>query len=187
MAFIDAMRVDGHAVKSVCRVLREQGCQIAARAYRSWLRPVVSARTISDAVVTDALLATRGTPESLYGRRKMTAFLRRSGMPVVAHCTVDRLMREHPMNGVRRGRSVRTTIRAKDGVRAGDLLDRDFTASAPNRVWVANSPTAARLGFQRSSSVGTPALREALPGPGRPVIAALCINRFTRFALTKTP
>ena len=36
MGFIDTMRAKGHAVESICRVLREQGCQIAARTYRSW-------------------------------------------------------------------------------------------------------------------------------------------------------
>ena len=36
MGFIDAMRAECHAVESICRVLREQGCQIAARTYRSW-------------------------------------------------------------------------------------------------------------------------------------------------------
>ena len=40
------------------------------------------------------------------------------------------------LNGVRRDKGVRTTIPAKDGHRAGDLLDRDFTAAAPNLVWV---------------------------------------------------
>jgi transposase InsO family protein len=38
----------------------------------------------------------------------------------------------------RHGKSVRTTIPAKDVTRAGDLLNRDFTAPAPNRVWVAD-------------------------------------------------
>lgn len=81
----------------------------------------------------DALLACRGTPESLYGRRKMTAHLRRQGLPVAA-CTIDQLMRDLGMNGVRRGKSVRTTVLAKDGHRDGDLLNRDFTAPAPDRV-----------------------------------------------------
>lgn len=138
MGFIDAMRAEGHAVESICRVLSEQGCQVAARTYRSWKRPKVASRTLTDAVVVDALLATAGTPESLYGRRKMTAWLRRNGLPGVAYCTVDRLMRELGMNGVRRGKRHRTTIPAKDGKRAGDLLDRDFTAPAPNLVWVAD-------------------------------------------------
>jgi transposase InsO family protein len=139
MSFIEDMRAEGHAVESTCRVLTEHGCRVAARTYRAWgqaNRPV-AARTVSDAVVIDALLATRGTPEGLYGRRKMTAHLRRQGL-VVAHCAVDRLMRDLGMNGVRRGKKLRTTVPGRDGHRAGDLLDRDFTADAPNTRWVAD-------------------------------------------------
>jgi putative transposase len=145
MAFIDTMRADGFAVESVCQVLREQGVQVAARTYRAWKQPgrPVAARTIADAVVIDALLQARSTPdgrptpESLYGRRKTTALLRRGGLQV-AHCTVDRLMRQLGMQGVRRGRTPRTTIPGPDGHRAGDLLGRDFTAPAPNRTWIAD-------------------------------------------------
>jgi transposase InsO family protein len=145
MAFIEQMRASGFAVGSVCQVLREQGVQVAARTYRAWKAPgrQVATRTISDAVVVDALLEARQTadgrptPESLYGRRKMTALLRRRGLQV-AHCTVDRLMRELGMQGVRRGKTPRTTIPGKDGMRARDLLDRDFTAPTPNRVWIAD-------------------------------------------------
>ena len=67
----------------------------------------------------------------------MTALLRGRGLQV-AHCTVDRLMRELGMQGVRRAKTPRTTTPGKDGTRAGDLLDRDFTAPAPNRVWIAD-------------------------------------------------
>lgn len=132
------MREKGFAVESVCAVLREQGCQIAARTYRAWrqARPP-AARTVSDAHIIEALRATAGQPESLYGRRKMTAHLRRRGLPV-AHCTVDRLMRAEGMNGVVRAKNVRTTVPGKDGRRAGDLLDRNFTAPAPNLVWIAD-------------------------------------------------
>ena len=54
-AFIDDQRAAGHAVESICRVLHEQGCQIAARTYRSWKQPgrAVAARTITDADVTN--------------------------------------------------------------------------------------------------------------------------------------
>jgi transposase InsO family protein len=38
-AFVDEMRTEGHAVESICRVLREQGCQIAALTYRLWVQP----------------------------------------------------------------------------------------------------------------------------------------------------
>jgi putative transposase len=145
MAFIDQLRAQGFAVESVCQVLREQGVQVAARTYRAWRAPgrQIATRTLSDAVVVDALLGARTgpdgrpTPESLYGRRKMTALLRRHGLKV-AHCTVDRLMRQLGMHGVRRGKTPRTTIPSADGRRASDLLDRDFTAPAPNRVWIAD-------------------------------------------------
>ena len=147
MGFIDTMRAEGHAVESVCRVLREQGCQVAARTYRAWAqaRRPVAARTVTDAVVTDRVrdLAwgidhtgrRRLTPEGLYGRRKMTALVRRH-LPATSPGSVDRAMRTLGLNGIRRGKGVRTTIPGKDGRRAGDLLDRDFTATAPNRTWV---------------------------------------------------
>jgi putative transposase len=47
--------------------------------YRTWKNAVPSARAITDAGLTDALPATIGTPEGIYGRRKMTAYLRRQG------------------------------------------------------------------------------------------------------------
>jgi putative transposase len=145
MGFIDTMRSQGHAVESVCRVLREQGCQVAARTYRAWRSRRASARTVSDAHLIDAIkgicwrLDDRGTlrltPEGLYGRRKLTAHLRRSGLEV-PECAVARCMKTLRHRGIRRSKGVRTTIPAKDGVRARDLLNRDFTAPAPNRVWV---------------------------------------------------
>jgi putative transposase len=73
----------------------------------------------------------------MYGRRKMTRHLRRQGHEV-AFCTTDRLMRRLGKNGVVRGRALRTTIPDKDAVRAADKLKRDFTAPAPDRVWVAD-------------------------------------------------
>jgi transposase InsO family protein len=130
------MRARNFRVESVCRVLTEHGVQVAPRTYRSWKSSMPSARTVSDARLTDALRATVGTPEGMYGRRKMTAYLRRQGHRV-AGCTVDRLMRDERLSGVIRGRKHRTTIAAKGECRrAPDLLDRDFTAAAPNRKWV---------------------------------------------------
>ena len=73
----------------------------------------------------------------MYGRRKITRYLRRQGH-AVAFCTVDRIMRELGVNGAARGRKLRTTTPGKGGVRAGDKLNRDFTAAAPNHVWVAD-------------------------------------------------
>lgn len=151
VAFIDECRRAGHAVESICRVLTEQGCQVAARTYRAWKqasRPV-AARTVSDAVVTDLVrdlawtIDTDGplagvrrlTPEGLYGRRKMTRLVRRV-LPEASPGSVDRAMKALGLRGIRRAKGVRTTIPGKDGKRAGDLLNRDFTAPAPNRTWV---------------------------------------------------
>lgn len=147
VAFVDELRAEGHAVESICRVLREQGCQVAARTYREWSRAnrSVAARTITDAQVighvrdlawtVDHEGVRRMTPEGLYGRRKMTALVQRS-RPTASPGAVDRAMRSLGLQGIRRSKGVRTTIPAKDGNRAGDLLDRDFTAAAPNRTWV---------------------------------------------------
>lgn len=75
-------------------------------------------------------------PEGLYGRRKMTAYLRRTAISDASFGSVDRAMWTLGLSGARREKGIRTTIAAKDGIRAGDLLDRDFTAAAPNRTWV---------------------------------------------------
>jgi len=139
MGFIDTMRSQGRAVESICRVLREQGCQIAARTYRAWNSAgrVVAARTVSDAHVVDAVRDIAWTTDAQGRRkRKMTAYLRRTVMPAASAGSVDRAMRTLGLAGVRRDKGIRTTIPAKDGVRAGDLLNRDFTAAAPNRTWV---------------------------------------------------
>ena len=139
------MRSEGHAVESICRVLSEQGCQIAARTYRAWRTRQPSARAVSDAKIVEAIeqLAwtrdTQGrrklTPEGLYGRRKMHAVLRRRGV-AASPGAVDRGMRQLGLSGVVRTKVVRTTIPGKDGHRAEDLLNRDFTSDAPNKVWV---------------------------------------------------
>lgn len=107
----------------------------------------VATRTLTDALVIDAVRdlawvsdertgVRKLTPEGLYGRRKMTALVRRRRLPEASAGSVDRAMRALGLSGVRRDKGIRTTIAAKDGKRAGDLLDRDFTAEAPNRVWV---------------------------------------------------
>ena len=130
------MRACHYRVESICRVLTAQGVQVAPRTYRNWKTARLSGRALTDAYLTDALRATMNTPEGMYGRRKMTAHLRRHGHRVAA-CTVDRLMRDEGMCGLVRGGKHRTTIPAdQGGRRAPDLLDRDFTAAAPNRKWV---------------------------------------------------
>ena len=55
--FIDAMRAQNYRVESICRVLTEQGVAVAGRTYRNWKAAAPSARTITDAGLTDALRA----------------------------------------------------------------------------------------------------------------------------------
>ena len=137
------MRSEGHGVESTCDVLQSQGVRVAPRSYRAWRRRSAATRTITDAALVAMFhqLRARDTkgrqrPEILYGRRKMTAWLARNGFPGMSKHTVDRLMRDEGMAGLVRGRSTRTTIPGKDGKRAGDLLNRDFTAPHPNHSWV---------------------------------------------------
>lgn len=138
------MRAEGHGVESVCRVLREQGLQVAPRSYRASKSRPACERARTDAAIVDKLrsLKTGGRdgrplPEVLYGRRKMASWLRRNGFPRVSKHTVNRLMRSEGMNGLVRGRGTRTTIGAKAGaVRAPDLLKRCFVSPRPNHGWV---------------------------------------------------
>ena len=58
-------------------------------------------------------------------------------------------MRSLGLQGIRRSKGIRTTIPAKDGKRAGDLLNRDFTAPAPNRTWVMDFTYVPHLGRVR--------------------------------------
>jgi putative transposase len=134
--FIDAHR-DRFGVEPICRVLSEHGCQIAPRTYWAAKRRPASARSIRDAALLVEIrrvhTASRG---GLYGARKVHAQLVREGI-TVARCTVERLMRGAGLHGVRRGRSVRTTVPETAAVdRPADLVNRQFTASRPNQLWV---------------------------------------------------
>jgi putative transposase len=74
----------------------------------------------------------------LYGARKVWLQLRREGIEV-ARCTVERLMRDLGIAGASaRRKKPRTTIPGPAAERPSDLLERDFTAEAPGRRWVAD-------------------------------------------------
>jgi putative transposase len=75
---------------------------------------------------------------AVYGADKIWTQLRREGQSV-ARCTVERLMRNLGLQGARRGRAFkRTTISDELLVRPADLVERQFAASGPNRLWVAD-------------------------------------------------
>ncbi len=75
---------------------------------------------------------------AVYGADKIWDQLNKDEHPV-ARCTVERLMRAPGAAGVPRGRiRIRTTSGRRSLDRPADLVDRNFTASAPNRLWVAD-------------------------------------------------
>jgi putative transposase len=151
--FVESHR-DRFGVAPICRALNRAGLRIAPNTYRTWRRRGVSKRTLWDTTITEVLAGyyeqpdERGRlrPESLYGSLKMWAHLNREGIEV-ARCTVERLMRLNGWVGVTRRTQPRTTIRDPDAIeRAPDLVDRQFTASAPNLLWVADFTYVARIG-----------------------------------------
>ncbi len=73
----------------------------------------------------------------VYGVRKVWRQLGREGIGV-ARCTVARLMRQMGLQGIVRGKSVRTTINDKAAPCPLDRVNRDFKAPAPNRLWVSD-------------------------------------------------
>ena len=125
-------------------MLSEHGVTIAPRTFYAWAVRAPSKRSLWDATITEVLAGYyepdehgRRKPESLYGSLKMWAHLQREGIPV-AKSTVERLMRRHGWQGVRRQKSVRTTIADPAAVRPPDLVDRQFRVPAPNRLFVAD-------------------------------------------------
>jgi transposase InsO family protein len=64
----------------------------------------------------------------------MTRLVQHS-LPEATPGAVDRAMKALGLDGIRRSKGIWTTIPGKNGKRAGDLLNRDFTAAAPNRTW----------------------------------------------------
>jgi putative transposase len=125
-------------------VLTEHGVKIAPRTFHAWATRAPSKRSLWDATITEVLAGYyepdehgRRKPESLYGSLKMWAHLQREGISV-AKSTVERLMRLNGWQGVRRQKKVRTTIPDPAAERAPDLVDRQFTVPAPNRLLVAD-------------------------------------------------
>jgi putative transposase len=137
IAFIDAHRGQ-FGVQPVCRVLTGHGVVIAPSTYYAARKRPPPARAVRDARLTAEIKRVHKESGEVYGARKVWLQLHREHISC-ARCTVERLMRSAGLRGVRRGRRIRTTIPADR--RAGwppDLVNRDFHAAAPNRLWVAD-------------------------------------------------
>ena len=118
-------------------MLTEAGAKIAPSTYYAARTRPPSVRAIRDEQLTAEIRRVHQGNYGVYGARKVWHQLRREGT-AVARCTVERLMRADGLTGAIRGKTRRTTVPAALAARPGDLLDRDFTAPAPNRRWVAD-------------------------------------------------
>jgi len=126
-------------VEPICTVLKQHGIKIAPSTYYEARSRPPSKRTMRDAEIVALIEAAREERplRKALGARKMWLYLRGRGHEV-ARCTVERLMTQQGWAGALRGKGVRTTIPRPGDPRPEDLVDRDFTATAPNQLWVAD-------------------------------------------------
>jgi putative transposase len=118
-------------------VLTEFGLKIAPSTYYAALSRPVSAREVHDEELKKEIQRVYDDNYRVYGARKVWRQLNREGIRV-GRGRVERLMRALGLAGAVRGKTVRTTVPDPGGVRAADLVKRQFTAGAPNRLWVAD-------------------------------------------------
>ena len=135
--FIDDHR-DRFGVEPICRVLTEHGVKIAPSGYYAFKKRPASARAGADAelvVQIERVFWDRGLGRGISGARKIWRLLRREGI-TVARCTVERLMRQQGLRGIRRGKQFITTRPDDSAPRAEDHVKREFHADRPNQLWV---------------------------------------------------
>jgi putative transposase len=120
-------------------VLAEHGIKIAPSTYYEAIARRPSKRVLRDAELVALIEAERARQKLLarFGARKMWLHLRGKGHDV-ARCTVERLYREQGWVGALRLKKVRTTIGDPAAERPLDRVDRQFWASRPNQLWVAD-------------------------------------------------
>jgi putative transposase len=128
--------IDGHreefGVEPICEVL-----QIAPSSYYAHRSRPPSARSVSDAATSEVIAAVHEENYGVYGARKVHAELKRLGHPI-ARCTVERLMKAAGLRGISRAKGPRTTVSGTDPDGRPDLVDRNFVASGPRQLWVAD-------------------------------------------------
>jgi putative transposase len=129
-AYVDQHR-DRFGVEPICETL-----DVSASAYYQRQTGERSDRVVEDERLLAVIRQTHKDNYDAYGYRRLWKALTRAGESV-ARCQVQRLMAEHGIQGAkRRGKPWRTTQADPSALRAGDLVCRDFAASAPNRLWV---------------------------------------------------
>ncbi|EKS71625.1 transposase [Caballeronia zhejiangensis] len=136
IAFIDDHR-SAYGVEPICRVL-----PIAPSTYYLYASRRADPRRLPARQRRDVLLCQhirRVWEENfrVYGARKIWRQLLREGFRI-ARCTVERLMRRLDLQGVRRGKSIRTTVRDESAPCPLDHVQRQVKASKPDALWVSD-------------------------------------------------
>jgi putative transposase len=116
----------------MCRLL-----EVSASGYHAWQRRPLSARAQADAVLLERIRRIHTLSQGTYGAPRIHAELAAEKIQV-GRKRVARLMHSAGLAGVSRRRSPCTTRRAERARPAPDLVERDFSADGPNRLWVAD-------------------------------------------------
>ena len=136
IAFIDDHR-SAYGVESICRVLPIAPSTYYLRASRRADPRRLPRRAQRDALLCQHIRRVWEEKFRVYGARKVWRQLVREGFKL-ARCTVERLMKRLGLQGVRRGRSIRTTISDRNAPCPLDHVQRQFKASRPNALWVSD-------------------------------------------------
>jgi transposase InsO family protein len=137
VSFLDDHR-ETYGVEPICRVLPIAPSTYYEAKARQIDPSRLPARLVRDAGLREEIERVWKENRSVYGARKVWLQLKREGFDV-ARCTAERLMDQMGLRGVVRGRAfTRTTIVDEAAQRPADLVQRDFTADRPNRLWVAD-------------------------------------------------
>jgi putative transposase len=136
VAYIDQYK-ETFGVQPICDALDGTDAEIAPSTYYAARDRKPSARSRRDEELTEEIHRIHKDNYGVYGARKIHAALLREGL-TLARCTVERLMRAAGLHGVVRAKSPRTTRPAPETDRPRDLVERQFTATAPNQLWVAD-------------------------------------------------
>jgi putative transposase len=136
IAFIDDHR-DAYGVEPICRVLPIAPSTYHERVAQRQDQTRLSARAQRDRALKPEIARVFAENFAVYGVRKVWRQMMREGFSV-ARCTVQRLMREMGLQGVIRGKPVRTTVSDKAAPCPLDHVNRRFYAPAPNMLWVSD-------------------------------------------------
>jgi transposase InsO family protein len=135
-AFIDDHR-EAYGVEPICAVLPIAPSTYYAAKAREAAPSLRPRRARRDDELRVEVRRVWEENRRVYGVRKVWRQLNREGIEV-ARCTVARLLREMGLRGAVRGRRVRTTAPSDQAERPLDLVERDFSAERPNRLWVSD-------------------------------------------------